>query len=85
MIPFSFCGLRLCMLSYVQLCVTPWTIQPITFFCPCNFPGKNTGVYSLHQGTFPIEGSNPMFSALAGSFFTTVPPGKPFSISQKSI
>ena len=30
-------------------------------FCPCNFPGKNTGVgiHSLLQGIFPTQGLNP--------------------------
>ena len=43
--------------------------------CPCNFPTKNTGMgcHFLHQGIFPIQGSNscPVSSALAGGFFTT--------------
>ena len=42
-----------CMLSHVQLFVTPWTssARPL---CPWNFPGKNPGVgcHFLLQGTF---------------------------------
>ena len=34
---------------------------PIRLHCPCNSPGKNTGVgsHSLLQGIFPTQGSNP--------------------------
>ena len=43
-------------LSPVRLFVTPWTIHG-----PWNSPGQNTGVssFSLLQGIFPIQGSNP--------------------------
>ena len=36
-------------------------LQPARFFCPWNFPGKNTGVGScfLLQQIFPTQGSNP--------------------------
>ena len=50
------------------------------FLCPWDSPGKNTGVgcHFFLQGIFPIQGSKPPVSpALAGRFFTTVPPGKP--------
>ena len=42
-------------LSCVQLFVTPWTIQSMEFW------GQNTGVgsFSLLQGIFPTQGSNP--------------------------
>ena len=51
--------------------------------CPWDSPGKNTGVscHFLLQGTFPDLGIEPLFSAspaLAGRFFTTAPPGKPW-------
>ena len=65
------------LLSCVQHFVTPWTAAcqaPLSM----GFSGKNTGVSShfLLQGMFPrIE---PESSALAGRFFTTKPPGKPF-------
>ena len=43
--------------------------------CPCNFPTRNTGMgcHFLHQGIFPIQGSNscPGSSVLAGGVFTT--------------
>ena len=39
----------------------PHGLQPVRLFCPWNFPDKNTGVgnYSLLQGIFPTQGSNP--------------------------
>ena len=48
-----------CMLSCVQLFVTPWTVDRL--LCPWEFPGKNIGVgsHSLLQGIFPTQGSNP--------------------------
>jgi len=44
------------LLSCVQLFATPWTI-----YSPWNPPGQNTGVgsFSLLQGIFPTQGSNP--------------------------
>ena len=50
--------------------------------CPCDSPGKNTGVgcYPLLQGIFPTQGSNPLFLCLlhwqAGTS-PQAPPGKP--------
>ena len=43
-----------CVLSHVQLFVTPWT--PARFLCPWDSSGKNTGVgcHFLLQGIFPI-------------------------------
>ena len=62
-------------LSHVRLSVTPWTIPHTRLLCLWNSTGKNTGVgcYSLLQGIFPTQGSNPHVScltALAGRFFT---------------
>jgi len=52
--PFSCCCLSL---SHVQLC----GLQSTRFFCPWDFPGKNTGVgcHFLLWGTFSFQGSNP--------------------------
>ena len=64
------------MLSRVQLSVTPWT-QSARLICPWDFPGKNTGMgchFLLQQGNLPSSGIEPVFSALAGGFFTTEPP-----------
>ena len=46
-------------LSRVQLSATPWSIQSMEF--SRNSPGQNTGVgsFSLLQGIFPTQGSNP--------------------------
>ena len=55
--------------------------QPARLLCPRDSPGKNTGVgcCALLQGSFPTQGSNPrlMSPALAGRFFTVMPPAKP--------
>ena len=42
----------------VRLFATPWTI-----YSPWNSPGQNTkvGSFSLLQGIFPTQGSNPGF------------------------
>ena len=47
--------------SVVSDSVTPWTVQPTRLLCPWNSPDKNTGVssYSLLQGIFPSQESNP--------------------------
>ena len=60
----------------------PHGLQPSRLFCPWDFPGRNTGVgyHSLLQGIFHTPGIDPKFpmsSALAGRFFTSMPPGKP--------
>ena len=55
----------------------PYRLQPARFFCPWDFPGKNTGVgcHVLLQGIFPTQGLNIrqlMFSfpfLLSHSFF----------------
>ena len=66
------------MLSYVWFFVTPWIIAT-RLLCPWNFPGKNTGAgcHLLLQGISPDSGIKPeslVSPALAGKFFTTVPP-----------
>ena len=37
------------------------SVWPTRLLCPCDSPGKNTGVgsFSLRQGIFPTQGSNP--------------------------
>ena len=39
----------------------PHGLQPTRLLCPCDFPGKDTGVgcHFLLQGIFPTQGSNP--------------------------
>ena len=71
-----------CLLSRVWLFATSMDYSPWNSICPWNFPGKNTevGCHFLLQGLFPTEGSAPRSlasPALAGRFFTMMPPGKP--------
>ena len=56
----------------------PWTVV-LQLLCSWSFPGKNTGVgcHFLLEGIFLTQGSNLVSPALAGGFFTTLPPGKP--------
>ena len=51
------------MCAHAQSCLTllqPHGLQPTSFPCPWDFPGKNTGVgcHFLLQGIFPPQGSN---------------------------
>ena len=60
----SILPLCICCCTFVKLCLTllqPHGLQPFRLLCPCNFPGKNTGVgcHCLLQGIFPTQGSNP--------------------------
>ena len=52
------------------------------FFCPWDFPDKNTGVscHSLLQGLFPTWGLNPCLSAFQVDSLPTEPPGKPVAL-----
>ena len=73
-----------CLCVCAQLCpilFKPHGLQPTRHLCPWNFPAK-----ILEWIVFPSPGdlSDPVFktaslvsTALAGDFFTTVPPGKP--------
>ena len=57
------------------------SLWPYGLLCSWDSLGKNTGVgcHAILQGIFPTQGLNlSVSSALAGRFFTTVPPGKPF-------
>ena len=50
--------------AVAQLCLTlcnPMDHRPAKLLCPCNYPGRNTGVgcYALLQGIFPTQGLNP--------------------------
>ena len=63
-------GAKLC-----PILLWPHGLQPVTVFCPWDFPGKNTGVgcHFLLQGDLPNPGVEPASPALAGGFFTTEP------------
>ena len=59
--------------------VTPWTIAhqaPLSM----GFPGQDywSGLPFASPADLPDPGIEPMSPALAGRFFTTEPPGKPF-------
>ena len=55
------------------------TLRAVACLCSWDPPGKNTGVgsHSLLQGIFPTRELN-LSPALAGGFFTTELPGKPY-------
>ena len=68
--------------SVVPNSLQPHGPQPTRFLCPWDFSVKNTGVgcHFLLQGDLPNPGIKPaslVSPALAGGFFTAVPPGKP--------
>ena len=58
---------------YTGVCVSHsvMSMWPHGLYGPWNSPGQNTGMgsYSLLQGIFPTQGSNPV-SCIAGRFFT---------------
>ena len=55
---------RVCASSVMPYSLRPY--GPARFLCPCDSPGKNTGVdcHFLLQGIFPIQGSNPRLPCL---------------------
>ena len=78
---------RHCCCLVAKSCPTllrPQKLQPTRLLCPWDSPGKNTAVGShfLLRGIFPTQGSDPV-SYLAGTFFTTEPPGKPYTYTTK--
>ena len=70
-------GWILCVLSHVQVMVTPQTVAheaPLSV----DFPGKNTRLccHFLTQGIFPTQGLKPLLHGQVG-FFSTEALGKP--------
>ena len=67
------------MLSHVQIFATPWTVahQAPLFM---GFPRQEywSGLPFPSAGDLPNPGIEPESPALAGRFFTTEPPGKPY-------
>ena len=63
--------------STVSNSLNPHAQQPTSLLCPWDFPSKNTGAGC--QGIFltGIGAVSLASPALAGKFFTSVPPGKP--------
>ena len=56
----------------LQLCLTlrPYGLQPARLLCPCDSPGKNTGL-DCHAILHRIEPMSFTSPALAGRYFTT--------------
>ena len=77
------CCCAVCVFSRIWLSVTLRTGAYHTPKILRNFPDKNTGVncHFLLQGTFPTQRSTHIscVSFIGGKFFTTEPPGKPFT------
>ena len=78
--------LNVCMLIHSAMSTSLWPqrLQPVRIPFPWDSPGKNTGVGCrfLLPGIFPTQGLSPhllCLFALAGSFFTTGPLGKPYN------
>ena len=67
-------------LSVVSNSATPWTIASQAL-CPCDFPGKNTGVgcHSLLQGIIPTQESNLdlLHCREIRDYLQSEPPGNP--------
>ena len=59
--------------------VQPHGLQPDRFFCPWDFPGKNTGVgcHFLLQGVFLTQGSNLHLLCLLHWQVGSLPPAPP--------
>ena len=57
---FTYIKSSACYHLVVSDSLRPHGLQPTSFLCPWDFPGKNTGVccHSLLQGIFPTQGSN---------------------------
>ena len=51
--------------------------QSTRLLCPWNVSGNWSGLPLPTPGDLPDLGTQPASPALAGRFFTTVPPGKP--------
>ena len=67
-----------CVLSHVQLFVTPWTVA--CWDPPWDFPSKNTRVSCrfLLQGIFPTQGLGPCLLPWQADAFATESLGKPY-------
>ena len=72
-----------------QSCPTlqPHGLQPARLHCPCDSPGKNTGLgcHFLLQQIFLTQGSNSYLLNWQGRFFTTEPPGKPLKLTRYQV
>ena len=61
---FRICACMCAVTSVMSNSLRPLGLQPTTFLCPWDTPGKNTGVgyHAFFQGIFPTQGSNPNLS-----------------------
>ena len=75
---FQGCA-RACLFSRVQLFATSWTVVHQTLLS-MGFPRQEywNGLPCPPPGDFPDPGIKLSSPALAGGFFTTEPPGKPY-------
>ena len=79
--------------SVVSDSLSPHRLQPTRLLCPLESPGKTTGVGShyLHQGIFPIQGSNPRLlhyrwsPALQADSLPSEPPAKSHYVNRISV
>ena len=70
------------LLSRVQLIETPWTIARQFHSVHRIFQDRILGWVAIsYSGRYSLTGIEPMSPAWAGGFFTTMPPGKPYSLS----
>jgi len=71
-------NVRACVISCVQLFVTLWTIAyQVPLFMEFSRQEYWSGLPFPPPGDLPDPGIKPVSPALAGRFFTTVPPGMP--------
>ena len=73
---FIYTQLCACMLSHIQLFVTPWTVARQASLS-MGFPRQEcwNGLPFPSPGDLPDPGIEPASPALAGECFSTVPPG----------
>ena len=81
-IVFPCALIAVCMLSHVQLFVTPWSVTHQGFFRHGISQARMLAwVPFPSPGNLPDPGIEPASPAMAGRFFPTEPPGKPSSNS----
>ena len=70
-----------CACSAMSDSLRPQGLSPVRFLCPCDFPGKNTGVHchALLQRIFLTQESNPRLLHWQADSLPLVPPGKPLN------
>ena len=74
---FSYVRPCVSVFSCVRFSAIPWTVACQAFLFT-DFSRQEVRCHFLSQGDLPDPGIQPESPALAGGFFTTEPPGKPF-------